>query len=276
VARRLDAEPGVDSEWHGISRLLLQQRRHRPVPQGRHIELQEFGDVHLLVDGVEVRPRIAKSYELLAHLVDCPGRAARRDDLMDALFDGRDDTSSRTYLRQAILHLREALPRADALDVDKHTVALHPEVVLSSQAQQFEILVAEAGRLIGEHQTNAIEAALALFDRGEFFRGRSSAWIDDKRDKLAALAATARMAAAETNLLAGVHGGARRHAEAAVRADPYRERGWQILMQVAAAVGDRDAVISAYRECRAALADVGLEPSAVTQALVDELRAAPR
>ena len=78
------------------------------------------------MDGAEVRPRIAKSYELLAYLLDRPEREARRDDLMNALFDGRDGTAARTYLRQAILHLREALPRADALVVDKRTVALDP------------------------------------------------------------------------------------------------------------------------------------------------------
>ena len=59
-----------------------------------------------------------------------------------------------------------------------------------------------------------------------------------------------------------------------MRADPYRERGWQILMCVAAAVGDQDAVIGAYRECRASLAGVGIEPSPETQALVDSLRSA--
>ena len=57
---------------------------------------------------------------------------------------------------------------------------------------------------------------------------------------------------------------------------PYRERGWQILMQIAAAVGDHDAVIGAYRECRASLAGVGIEPSPATQALVDSLRSGAR
>ena len=71
------------------------------------------------------------------------------------------------------------------------------------------------------------------------------------------------------------HDGARRHAAAAVRVDPYREHGWQILMRVAAAVGDRDGLISAYRECRAALADVGIEPCRETRELL-EARRAPR
>ena len=80
------------------------------------------------------------------------------------------------------------------------------------------------------------------------------------------------MTLAETHLRAGEHAAAARHAQDAVRTDPYRERGWQILMQIAAAVGDHDAVIGAYRECRASLAGVGIEPSPATQALVDSLR----
>ena len=276
LTRCMDAEPRADSAWHGVSRRLVQERERRDLPSGRRIELQEFGEVRLLVDGQEVRPRIAKSSELLAHLVDRPGRKARRIDLLDALFDGRDDTAARTYLRQAILHLREALPQADALSVDKLTVSLHPDVVLSSQAQQFDVLLSEAGRLLGQEQTAALEAALALYDGGEFFRGRSSAWIDAQRERLTTLAAEARMTLAETHLRAGEHAAAARHAQDTVRTDPYRERGWQILMQIAAAVGDHDAVIGAYRECRASLAGVGIEPSPATQALVDSLRSRAR
>ena len=273
ATRRMDAEPGHDSVWHEIARGLLAQRRDRRVPVGHHIELREFGEIRILVDGAEVRPRIAKSYELLAYVLDRPGRQARRDDLMNAIFDGRDGTAARTYLRQAILHLREALPREDALAVDKRTVALAPEAVVASQAQQFEILVAEGERLLGEHRTSALEAALAMFGRGEFFAGRSSDWINAKRARLEALAADARITAAETYLRAGQNDSARRHAEAAVRVDPYREHGWQILMRVAAAVGDRDGLISAYRGCRAALADVGIEPCHETR---DLLEAGPR
>jgi DNA-binding SARP family transcriptional activator len=269
ATRRMDAERGSDSAWHEIARGLLAQRRDRQVPLGRHIELEEFGEPRILVDGQEVRPRIAKSYELLAYLLDQAGHQARRDDLMTALFDGRDGTAARTYLRQAILHLREALPRPDALAVDKRTVALDPGAVVSSQAQQFEVLVAEGERLLGANRTRALEAALEVFGRGEFFAGRDSGWIDAKRARLDGLAADARLAVADTYLRAGQHDGARRHAEAAVRADPYREHGWQILMRVAAAVGDRDALIGAYRECRTALAGVGIEPCRETRELIE-------
>ena len=47
------------------------------------------------VDGVPTpRPRIAKSYELLAFLISCPSHEASREALLEVLFDGRSDDSA--------------------------------------------------------------------------------------------------------------------------------------------------------------------------------------
>ena len=75
------------------------------------VELREFGAPELLIDGVPTpRPRIGKSYELMAFLASRRKPQASREELLAALFGGRTDQSARSYLRQAVHQLREALP----------------------------------------------------------------------------------------------------------------------------------------------------------------------
>ena len=111
VTRRLDAEPAADSPWHELGRSLIAQG----IALGASVAtsstlLVEFGRCALLVDGQEQRPRIAKSYELLAYLATTrPAWQADRDTLLDALFDGRADDAARAYLRQAVRWLRHVL-----------------------------------------------------------------------------------------------------------------------------------------------------------------------
>ena len=110
VTRRLDAEPRADSPWHELGRALRAQDVSVDLPFAAQVELREFGEPEILVDGVTApRPRIAKSYALLAFLTTRPGAEATREDLLTALFDGRSDDSARAYLRQAIHQLREVL-----------------------------------------------------------------------------------------------------------------------------------------------------------------------
>ena len=73
------------------------------------------------------RPRIAKSYELLAYLLSRTKPEASRGELLTALFDGRSDDSARSYLRQAIHQLRESLPDEVGLVSDSAGVRLADE-----------------------------------------------------------------------------------------------------------------------------------------------------
>ena len=95
------------------------------------VELIEFGRTAIILDGDEVRPKLSKCHELLSFLAVCNGAAAGRDELLNALFDGRADESARSYLRKTVIGVRRVLP-ADGLTVgDDGRVALaapHPKV----------------------------------------------------------------------------------------------------------------------------------------------------
>ncbi|MDX2847689.1 hypothetical protein [Actinacidiphila glaucinigra] len=110
AVRRADAEPSLSSPWHELVAALSSGRVALSAPASPRLILEEFGVVRLCADGREVRPRLAKSTELLAFLLNRPAATARRALLLESLFPGRSDAAGRSYLRQAVYRLREVLP----------------------------------------------------------------------------------------------------------------------------------------------------------------------
>ncbi|OBG28532.1 BTAD domain-containing putative transcriptional regulator [Mycobacterium sp. 852002-51057_SCH5723018] len=271
VARRIDAEANADSAWHAIGRALASQG----VAVGTHIpttiELLEFGRTAIIVDGEDVRPRIAKCYELLGFLAARKGAPASRDELLNALFDARDDESARAYLRQTITGVRRLLP-PDAVSICEGRVALSPDVALASESARLEQDLAAARRLQGGELIAATERALAPLARGEYLAGVRSAWVDERRQHLADSATTARAAAADAAYAADRYHEAQSLAEAVLAADPLHEAVWRILMRIRGAVGDYDGVITTFTQCERALSAAGIPPAASTRALLDQLR----
>jgi len=234
--------------------------------------LIEFGRRALLVGDEERRPRIAKSYEVLAYLAARPGGRAARDELLDALFDGRSDDSARAYLRQAVLWLRRALGEG-ALSTAPGVVALADAVALVSESTTFERRLAEAARLRGEERLAATLEALAVHDRGAYLPGARSRWADDRAQRLDDLAADAAFDAAEVALGLARTDEARRLVERALATQPFREEAFRLLMRAHQMRGDEQGVIRAYRACERALAEVDARPSASTERLLERLRA---
>jgi DNA-binding SARP family transcriptional activator len=272
VARRIDAEPAAPSPWHDLGRALQAQGVAVDPRIGSLIELDEFGTKALAVNGAVVRPRIAKAYEVLAYLASCPGQCASRDDVLDALFDGRADASARSYLRQAFHRLREVLPEGVELTVDSARVALGEGTVIRSESTRVEGLLAQAARLQGEERLTATLEALELMERGDYLPGVRTVWAQERRRHLGAVAADARFEAAELAFAAGRYGDAERLVAAVLRDDPYREAAWRLQMRLASAVGDEDRVIGAFRGCERALGELGTQPAGATRHLLDALR----
>jgi DNA-binding SARP family transcriptional activator len=272
VSRRIDAEPGADSPWHELGRALLVQGVAMEAPVPASVELVEFGRSAIVVNGEDVRPRIAKTYELLAYLLTRAPPTAERDELLNALFDGRNDESTRAYLRQAVRWLRHVLPDADALVVERGTVRLSGDMAITSESTRFEAELAEAARLREDERFAATRDALAAYDRGEYLPGARSAWVDDRRRRLAQLAADARYEAAGLAFAAERYEEADRLCAQVLEVEPFREAAWRLTMRIANALGHDDAVIRAYHGCERALAQVGAAPSPSTRALLERLR----
>jgi DNA-binding SARP family transcriptional activator len=275
VTRRLDAEPRADSPWHEIGRALRAQDVDLALPLTARVELREFGEPAILVDGVPTaRPRIAKSYALLAFLTSRPGAEATRDELLTALFDGRSDESARAYLRQAAHQLREVLRGDAGVGVVSHAggVALEGAPGVSSDSARLEALLAEAARLQGHERLDATLRALEIAERGEYLPGIVAAWVDTRRERLAGLVADARLDAAELAFAAGRYAEAGRLVAAILEQDAFREGAHRLEMRIANATGDEDRVIAAYRRCERMLGELGTTPSTTTRRLLETLR----
>jgi DNA-binding SARP family transcriptional activator len=237
------------------------------------VELVEFGTPAILVDGEPApRPRIAKSYELLAFLL-CRDRAtAGREELLSALFDGRSDDSARAYLRQAVHQLREVLPGEVRLVSEPTRTWLADPGSVSCESSGLETALAQAARLQGEERIEATLRAITVADRGEYLEGLHSMWIEDRRERLARLVADARQDAAELCFAAGRYADAARLVDAILGEDPFREAAHRLEMRIANATGDEDRVIAAYRRCERRLGELGTTPSTTTRQLLETLR----
>lgn len=272
VARRLDAEAASDSPWHEIGRALMARGVAIELNVQTVVELAEFGRAAIDADGREVRPRLAKSVALLAYLASVPGHAADRDDLLGALFDGRSDDSARSYLRQVVHRLREALPEGVGPSFEGGRVRFDRHVVLAAESARVESLLARASRLQGEDRLGALIEALAIVDRGEYLPEVDTRWVAERRAHLAGLATDARLEAARLAFAAGRYRQAESLVEAVLEEDPFKESAWRLAMRIANAVGNEDRVIASYQRCKSALDELGAAPSGSTQQLLEQLR----
>jgi DNA-binding SARP family transcriptional activator len=271
VSRRVDAAPDAGSVWHELGRALIAQGAAAPLSVRIPVELHEFGERVILVEGEEVKPRIGKSYELLSFLLAHPGKEFTREELLEALFEGRRDDSARAYLRQAIRWLRETLPEGAFL-VEGQSVALGPAVTTVSDSMELSRQLAEAARLQGVERLEATMKAVEIYDRGQFLPGPRGGWADEREQQLADEVAEGRYQASVLAFGEGRYDESKRLATAVVAHDPYREPAWRLLMRIAEALGDPDGVVRAYKACEQALAGIGAEPSASTRLLLTRAR----
>jgi DNA-binding SARP family transcriptional activator len=272
ASRRIDTEPGAESPWHELGRALIAQGVGVKPAVHASVELYEFGRCVIAVNGVPVRPRIVKACELLAYLTTRPGLRAEREELLDALFDGRADPSTRSYLRQAIRWLRDVLGTPDAVVVENSEVRLGDAVTVAGESTRLELALAEAARLQGADRLAATLAALAIADRGVFLPNARTDWAAARREALDSVIADARLDAAELAFAAGRFDDAERLAAQVLEAEPFREAAWRLRMRLADALGAGDGVIRAYQACERALAQVGTTPSRTTRELLERLR----
>jgi len=270
VARCVEAE-AADSVWHQLGRALAAQGAQPAAAPRAAIELAEFGRRGIVVAGDEVRPRIAKSYELLAYLAATDDGRADREELLEALFGERRDDSTRAYLRQAVHQLREVLPDGTVLAENGH-VRLADDVGVGSESVSLQRRLVEAARLQGDDRLAATLAAVAIYDRGEYLPGPRGGWADGRQQQLSELVGEARYQAAVLAFGAGRYEQAGQLTGAVLSADPLREAAWRLAMRIASALGDEDGVLRGYQGCEAALGELGASPSASTRQLLGRLR----
>ncbi|MEZ4869251.1 MAG: tetratricopeptide repeat protein [Caldilineaceae bacterium] len=234
------------------------------------LELKLLGSPQILLDGRPVSSLSAKSQALLFYLA-VNGRPQSRLALAGLLWPDKRETDALANLRQALYHLRNALP--DYLEINRLTVAFNATVPCQIDAVLFENEIDE---------TNARATRQAAVDHynGEFLAGfyvdeaePFEAWAVVIRERLHRLATEALH-----DLVADF--GARQEITFGLRYvnqwlafEPWQETAHRHKIQFLAWDGQLQAALAHYERSRQLLAEeLGAAPSAETVALVEQIR----
>ncbi|CND52443.1 ATP-dependent transcriptional regulator [Mycobacterium tuberculosis] len=273
AARAADTTSDRMSPWHEILAALSGQHPVRVSSRAPRLVLEEFGEPSLTVDGDPVQPRLTKSVELLSYLLGTPERRATREELLEALFGGRNDAAGRSYLRQVLYRLREVLP-PDLTPTQEGSVfrVVGPDLAVGS-AQRTVDLIAQAERQDGEARLTTLTGALAGVDRGPYLANASGEWVAERRAALAETFLSARVDAARWAYRLNRYREAKDLVDRVLREDPYREHAWRLAIQLAHAGGSDDAVLALYQRYVARMRELDVAPSDQVRRLVTQLRA---
>ena len=236
------------------------------------VVLEEFGPPQLRVDGEPVLLRRRKELELLAYLLSRPRRAARREEILDALFFGRGDRGAASYLRQCLHRLRAALPAGVDLERDGPRLRLVPAEVTVGTSGQVLAALRRADAHRGEERRALLRAALGPADRGVFLDGVPGPWVDERRREVADLVAARRLDLATLSLDAGDLALAEQQIDRVLAEDPYREQAWRVRLVVDGEGGEHDRLLEHYRAYLAVMRELDMGPSAEMHRLVETYR----
>ncbi|GAA4691193.1 hypothetical protein GCM10023215_30070 [Pseudonocardia yuanmonensis] len=273
AVRGADTEPSRTSRWHDLTARLTGGRHLTLTGRDPRLVLDEFGDPELRLDGSPVIPRLRKSVELLAYLLASDERVATRKELLDALFESRNEAAGRSYLRQALYRLREVLPDevVPTLDGDRFRLA-GPDLVTSATAATLATL-AQADHQDGETRLATLAQAIERAERGPYLDGFPGGWAETRRAEISARIRAARLDLARVAFRLGRYREAVANTDAVLRADPFSEQAWMLRISLAQASGQDDQVLAFYRRYVAAMRELSVPPSAEIRRLVTRLRA---
>ena len=250
-----------------------------PAPPLHTTEVACLGPLALVRDGEAVTDpdlRRERVRALLAFLVG--HRSTNRAAIVAALWPDLDEKAAANNLRVTLTYLlrllepwRSARESAYFVRFEGQGVALVTGERLRFDVDQFDDHVAQAARAeadgtpslaLGHHL-----AAVELY-RGELHEGVPDAeWLVLEREHFRTRFVAAATRAGQLLVGRGDPDQAEPVARRAVEVDPWAEEAYGVLVAVALARGDRAAARRALDRSLAALADLGVEPSAETRRL---------
>lgn len=271
LPRRRDAAAADDERWSALARAIGDQPQHRGNPAAR-LRIRTLGAPALELDGRPL-PRIhTKTVELAGALARGGEGGVARERLIEELFDGSGDASN--YLRQTVYRLRRALPSDIGVVLSDGRLSLLPADAAIGDDQELDGLLSDAQRAAGPDRLAALAAVAALAARGPYLPGSDGEAVARRRDRLGAAVDEALQEYAQLLLGAGRTPEALALTESLVERAPYDERRWRLHMRASAAAGGPAGAAPVFAACRAALAELGVEPAPETVALLQRLRGA--
>jgi DNA-binding SARP family transcriptional activator/tetratricopeptide (TPR) repeat protein/energy-coupling factor transporter ATP-binding protein EcfA2 len=212
-----------------------------------------------------------KAQALLAYLAVQPGQVQLRDKLAALLWGDSTDAQARHSLRQALLAIKQALPReaGEILSVGTDTVTLNDAAV--------DVDVTAFDRLLTRGTPEALREACALY-RGEFLEGFSvreapfEDWLLTQRERARDLAVDALARLLAHHVQHDAIAQAILTAARLLSLDPLQEAVHRTLMRLYARQGRRGTALRQYQLCVGVMQrELGVEPEAKTRQLYQEI-----
>lgn len=210
------------------------------------IEVSMFGGLSLQVQGRRIeRFRTRKTAILLACLAYHPGRAFRREEIIEMLWPYSEPDSGRQSLSTTLTALRRQMEPSgidpgSVICADRHSIRLAPDAI-TTDVQEFRRASERAQAARGPtEQAKHLRRALSLYS-GPLLPGFDETWVLLERERLQEEHALGLERQAELLEQNGALHEAIPLAERALDAAPYCERHYLLLARLHAIYGDRKA-----------------------------------
>ncbi len=206
-------------------------------------------------------------------------RAHSRDKLSSLLWGEMSDADAKNNLRQALTNLRKIAN--EYLNITRDSIEFTGDCFLNSSKFEFDIKTASS--LDPQPASVILTESLALY-RGDFLEGfyvRDTPdfedWMLAERARLRELALQALHRLTEIEMSRANYLAALESTAALLAFDPWREEAHRQRMAALAHAGQRSAALAQYQTCRRILdKELGVEPSAETTALYEQIRSADK
>ena len=243
---------------------------------GTRIEL--CGSLRVVIGGLPVTARLPgrQGRALFAFLVVNRHRPVNRQELLDVLWPGDLPEAPEAGLSTIIARVRRAVGHGmiDGRAELRLRLPENTEIDIERVAPGAEEAERALARDDPQAAIAAAEAALEIIER-PLLPGMQGAWVEVRREELAALEPDLLEALARAALAAGGREQlvtAERAARTLADRHPFRESGYALLIEVHARRGNIAEATLAYDRVRVLLRDeLGTAPSAMLTALHDEL-----
>jgi predicted ATPase/DNA-binding SARP family transcriptional activator/Tfp pilus assembly protein PilF len=218
-----------------------------------------------------------KTASLFALLAYDPHRRHTREMLATTLWPDADPAAARDRLSQALTWLRprlepEGIVRGDVLITDRLSVALNPER-LQTDVGAFRASLEAARKAETPSLKSAVLTQALQFYTGDLLPDDYTDWVLTERRHLHEFYLSALRELQALREAAGDLEQALELARRVLAADTLQEEAHQELIRLLAATGRTAAALLQFRELKRLLAaELGVEPSPATQALVERLQ----
>jgi DNA-binding SARP family transcriptional activator len=233
---------------------------------GAVVTISVLGPVE--IGGVD-QPKRTATRELIAYLA--LNGASTRDQLLEALWPGKDPRRTRPRLWQSVSEAGRILGEAFVRTRDRYR--LDPERV-QLDTDELDRLISRADEANDpDIERDALEAALALW-RGDPLAGADYHWADGTIRHLQAVQLDLLERVAYARLDAGDATAALEAAERGIASEELHEGLWRVALQAESDIGRREAITQRYDTLRDRLDNqLGLQPESDTTRLYRRLLA---